>query len=64
VRSSYKWFQRMSHFIQGLNCINVGIFVHLKTGNKLFFVITIWSTYKVGKRNNAEFGIVKAVLVS
>ena len=60
-----KCFQRKSHFIQGLNCTNIGIFVKLNTGNELFFfVIKIRCNYKVGKRNNAEFGIVKAVLVS
>jgi len=31
--SSNKWFQRMSYFIQGLNCININIFFHLTIGN-------------------------------
>ena len=31
--SPYKMFHRMLYFIQGLNCINIDIFVHLTLGS-------------------------------
>ena len=55
----------MSYLIEGLNCNNVEIFVHLKVRNYLlFFLITIRSTVTFGTRNNAMFGIVKSVILS